>query len=117
VPRLPGAESAAAPASVKPVPTAIRRIRVSRVEPGKLLQYVKPVYPSLAKAARVAGVVELEAVIAGDGRLKEIHVRNGNPLLVTAAVEAVGQWVYQPTVLNGDPVEVVTSIIVTFTLQ
>jgi protein TonB len=93
------------------------RIRVSSVEPGKLLNYVKPVYPPLAKAARISGTVELEALIGTDGRLKEIRIKTGNPLLAPAAVDAVKQWVYQPTILNGDPVEVITTVLVTFTLN
>jgi periplasmic protein TonB len=93
-----------------------KRIRIGHLEPGKLLAMVKPVYPPLAKTARVSGTVELEAVIGIDGRLKEIRMKSGNPLLVPAAVEAVSHWVYRPTVLNGDPVEVVTSILVNFSL-
>jgi periplasmic protein TonB len=93
------------------------RIRISGgVQEGKLLVCVKPVYPPLAKAARVSGAVELEAVIGTDGRLKEVRVTSGNPLLAPAALQAVKQWVYRPTFLNGDPVEVSTTIVVNFTL-
>lgn len=109
------AEVHTAPAQDTPAP--IKRIKMSYVQPSQLLVCVKPVYPALAKAARISGVVELEAVIAASGRLAEIRVKSGHPLLVPAAVEAVRQWVYKPTFLNGDPVEVATTIVVTFSLN
>jgi protein TonB len=105
------------PAPVKDTSVPIKRIRMSYVQPSQLLVCVKPVYPPLAKAARISGVVELEAVIATSGRLAEIRVKSGHPLLVPAAVEAVRQWVYKPTFLNGDAVEVATTIMVTFALN
>jgi len=86
------------------------------VNPAVLVHRVEPRYPPLARQARISGVVELECVIGIDGRMKEIAVRGGHPLLVTAAVEAVRQWVYRPTRLNGEPVEVIAPITVTFTL-
>jgi protein TonB len=76
-----------------------------------------PVYPELAKRARVQGDVELNAVIGVDGSIKELRVASGHPLLVKAAVEAVSRWRYRPTTLNGDPVEVATQITVTFRLR
>ena len=76
---------------------------------------VEPVYPALAKQARVQGTVEIEAVIGIDGRLREIHVKSGPPLLIKAATDAVRQWVYEPTLLNGEPVEVITQIDINFT--
>ena len=78
---------------------------------------VEPQYPPLAKQAHISGTVEIEAVIAVDGRLREIHVKSGPPLLVKAAMDAVKQWVYEPTTLNGVPVEVVGVILVTFRLN
>jgi protein TonB len=75
------------------------------------------VYPRLAQATRVQGVVVLEAVIALDGSVKSLRVISGHPLLNQAAVEAVKQWLYRPTLLNGEPVEVATTITVTFTLR
>jgi protein TonB len=113
--RSPEVHAAPAPrhtAAAVPPP----RIRLSSMQSAKLLSYVKPAYPPLARTARVSGTVELEAVIGTDGRLTELHVKSGNPLLVPAAVDAVRQWVYQPTVLNGEPVEVLTTILVNFTL-
>lgn len=106
--------SAAVPRETAPAPP--RRISISSMQPGKLLSYVKPAYPPLARQARVSGTVELEAVIGTDGRLKELRVKSGNPLLVPAAIDAVRQWVYQPTVLNGEPVEVLTTVLVNFIL-
>jgi TonB family protein len=81
----------------------------------KLVQQTRPVYPAEAKAARISGVVTLSAIIAADGTVKKVEVIGGHPLLAPAAVEAVRQWVYQPTLLNGNPVEVTTQISVNFT--
>jgi len=108
-------EPAAAP--TRTAPRSIPRIAVGgTVQEAKLLVAVKPIYPPLARAARVSGTVELEAVIGRDGRLAELKVRKGHALLIQAAVDAVRQWVYKPTFLNGDPVEVSTMITVNFIL-
>ena len=94
------------------------RIRVGgQVEAAKLVLQVKPEYPPLAKMGRIQGVVRLEAVISTGGTIRNLRVLAGHPLLVKAAMEAVASWRYQPTLLNGDPVEVVTEIDVNFTLQ
>jgi protein TonB len=77
----------------------------------------KPVYPPLAKAARVQGTVSFQAVIGTDGTVRNLQLISGPPLLVQAAMMAVQQWVYEPTLLNGKPVEVITTIDVNFTLQ
>jgi len=82
----------------------------------KILMRVIPVYPPLARQTRVQGTVLLVGVIARDGTVQELSVVSGHPLLVKAAVDAVRQWVYRPTLLNGDPVEVVAPIEVRFTL-
>jgi protein TonB len=109
-------ETRAAAATPREAPPSIR-IRVSNgVQEAKLLVCVKPAYPPLARAARVSGTVELDAVIGRDGRLAEVQVKSGNALLIQAALSAVRQWVYKPTYLNGDPVEVSTTILVNFTL-
>jgi protein TonB len=71
----------------------------------------------LAKQAHVEGVVKLTGVIAIDGRIAALTIESGNPLLVPAARDAVRQWLYEPTLLNGVPVEVMTTIVVTFTLN
>ena len=76
----------------------------------------RPVYPHLAMIARVQGTVVLQAIIGRDGTVKELKVASGHPLLIKAAVDAVKTWRYQPTLLNGDPVDVLTEISVNFTL-
>ena len=87
------------------------------MQSAKLLAQPKPVYPSLAKAARVAGTVRLQAIIGRDGTIRNLQLIGGPPLLVAAALEAVSRWTYQPTLLNGDPVEVFTEIQVNFSLN
>ncbi len=82
-----------------------------------LISQTKPVYPPLAKQARIQGIVILEAVIGKDGMVSEIKVLNGHPLLQQAAIDAVSQWKYKPTLLNGEPVEVVTTVTVNFAFQ
>ena len=95
-----------------------QRIRVGgQVEAAKLIYGPKPEYPPLAKMARIQGTVRLEALIAKDGTIKDLKVLSGHPLLVKAALSAVQQWRYQPTLLNGQPVEVETEIDVNFTLE
>ena len=83
----------------------------------KLLRKVVPGYPPLAKTARVSGVVHLLGVIAKDGTIQNLQLLSGHPLLARAAIEAVSQWIYQPTLLNGQPVEVIAPIDVNFTLD
>lgn len=98
-------------------PTVPERILVGgNVQQAKLIRQPKPVYPPLARQARVQGAVRLNAIIGRDGAIQNLQVTSGHPLLVPAAIEAVRQWVYQPTFLNGEPVEVVTVIEVNFTL-
>ncbi|PYV20551.1 MAG: energy transducer TonB, partial [Acidobacteria bacterium] len=92
-------------------------IRVGgQVESAKLIFKPQPEYPPLAKMARIQGTVRLEAIISKDGTIQDLKVIQGHPLLVKAALEAVQRWRYQPTLLNGDPVEVVTEIDVNYTL-
>jgi protein TonB len=78
---------------------------------------VEPVYPEIAVRTRVSGKVELEGVIGIDGRIHELRAVSGSPLLIRAALDAVRQWVYKPLTLNGEPVEVVQSIVVNFNLK
>lgn len=85
-------------------------------EPRKIRQ-VTPVYPALAIAARVQGRVVLDCVIDREGRIGSLSVLSGNPLLEAAAVEAVRQWRYTPTLLDGSPVAVVLTVTVEFTLR
>ncbi|MGB9459245.1 MAG: M56 family metallopeptidase [Bryobacteraceae bacterium] len=88
----------------------------SNVQALRLISKVDPVYPPLAKQAKIQGTVELSAVIGKDGRVQDLRVIRGHPLLVQAALDAVKNWVYQPTLVNGEPVEVKTSIQINFAL-
>jgi protein TonB len=97
-----------------PTPT---RIRVGgNVAAAKLLHQVQPVYPQIAKTAHVSGTVVLHAIIAKDGTIQELQYISGPALLMRAAMDAVHEWRYQPTQLNGEPVEVDTTIQVVFSL-
>jgi periplasmic protein TonB len=87
------------------------------VQAAKILRRVTPVYPALAIQARISGTVRLIGVIAKDGTVQRLEVDSGNPLLVRAALDAVSKWVYKPTLLNGEPVEVIAPIDVIFTLS
>jgi protein TonB len=102
------------PQTTKPAPP--RRIRVGSVIAARIVYQPKPEYPELARMTRVEGAVEFEAIIGKDGTIEQLKVLKGHPLLVKAALEAVRQWRYQPTLLNGEPVEVVTEITVNFKL-
>ena len=82
----------------------------------KLIHQVLPVYPAIAKTAHVSGTVMLHAIIAKDGTIQELQYISGPALLMRAAMDAVHEWRYQPTQLNGQPVEVDTTIQVVFSL-
>jgi len=75
------------------------------------------VYPPLARSARVTGVVLLQATISTEGTIKDLRVISGHTLLQEAAIEAVKQWRYKPQLLNGQPIEVITTITVNFIMQ
>ena len=97
-----------------------RRIRVGgNIQATKLVHRVNPVYPERAQALGIQGTVLLEAVIFKDGSLGAMRVLNrlADPELVDAATEAVKDWRYEPTLLNGPPIEVVTTITVNFRLS
>ena len=84
------------------------------VQAARLINRVQPVYPEEASKEKISGTVKLHVVIAKDGKVQQIQVVSGHPLLVQAAIDAVSQWQYQPTLLNGQPVEVDTQIDVNF---
>ncbi len=86
------------------------------VQAGLILQKIQPIYPGLARQARIQGAVQLKAIIGVDGKIKSLTAVSGNPLLVDAALDAIRHWTYQPTLLNGIPVEVKTEIVVRFQL-
>jgi periplasmic protein TonB len=99
-----------------PRPTQTR-IRVGgQVQQAKMLRMVQPIYPPIAKTAHISGTVILHAIISKDGNVEQLEYVSGPPLLMRAATDAVKQWRYQPTTLNGDAVEVDTTISVVFTL-
>jgi protein TonB len=107
----------AAPPPPPPAPKQTQRIKLGgQVVAAKLVAQPQPVYPPLARQARIQGNVVLHAIIDKDGRVGELQVISGHPLLVQSALEAVKNWRYQPTQLNGDPVEVDTTITVSFVL-
>jgi len=93
------------------------RIRVGgNVEAASLVNKVTPLYPPIAKTAHVSGTVVLHAIISKDGSIQELQYVSGPPLLMKSAMDAVKEWRYKPTMLNGEPVEVDTTIDVVFTL-
>lgn len=91
--------------------------RTSTMLQGSLIRMIKPVYPPLARSARIEGSVVLEALINKAGTIQNLHLIKGHPMLVPAALDAVRQWQYRPYILNGEPIEVETQITVNFTLQ
>jgi len=104
------------PAAVPKAATP-QRVRVSQgVSQGLLIHKVQPTYPPLARQARIQGTVVLQALIGKDGAIQNLHVVSGHPMLTGAALEAVKAWRYKPYYLNGEPVEVETTINVNFTL-
>jgi protein TonB len=120
--RLPSTPTAPAPPAPAPVPAPTapappRQIRVGGIlQAANLIKKVTPVYPPLARETRVQGTVRFTAIIAKDGTIQNLHVLSGPALLVAPATDAVRKWVYRPTLLNGEPVEVVTQIDVAFSL-
>lgn len=101
-----------------PAVAAPKRLRVSTgVSEGLLLQKIDPVYPIIAQRARVQGTVELRAIVSKEGVIQNLQLIRGHPLLVPAAIDAVKEWRYRPYVLNGEPVEVETIVIVNFHLN
>jgi periplasmic protein TonB len=103
------------PAMPRLAPDVPKRIRVSQgVIAGMVIRKVEPKYPALAREARIQGDVVLAAVISKEGTIHNLQLVSGHPMLIPAALEAVQQWRYRPFLLNGEPVEVESSIIVTF---
>ena|SRR5215472_12173461 len=100
-----------------PPSTPAKPPRISVVQLATPIRRVEPVYPALARQARISGTVELIGVLGTDGRIRELKVVSGHALLINAALDAVRQWVYAPTLLNGQPVEVQAPIQVNFILS
>jgi protein TonB len=101
------------PPPPKPAPV---RLHVGMRPPRKIVD-VAPLYPAIARAARVAGIVILEAVIDARGQVESVRVLRSIPTLDQAAVDAVRQWRFTPTLLNGEPVPIVMTVTVNFTLS
>ncbi len=114
LPQAPPARSAI----LKPSAHAGPAVRLGGVvAAANLIHQVQPVYPPMARSVRVQRVVEFTATISKEGAIEHLQLVRGHPLLVNAAREAVLQWRYRPTLLNGQPVEVITDIVVNFTLS
>jgi len=105
-------------ALVAPPPKPVARPpRISTMMEGNLIYKVQPIYPPLARTARIQGAVHLRAVISRTGAIENLQAIDGHPMLVGAALDAVRQWRYRPYILNGDPVEVETQVTVNFSLS
>jgi protein TonB len=112
---IPGGVPAEAPPPPPPPPPPVRV--GGAIQAPKKIKDQNPTYPPIAQSARVQGVVILEATIGPDGRVQDVRVLRSIPLLDAAAIEAVRQWVYTPTLLNGVPVPVIMTVTVNFTLR
>jgi protein TonB len=99
-------------------PPPVQAVRVGgQIKEPKKLKDIKPTYPDIAKQARVQGIVILECTISPQGKVTDVKILRGIPLLDQAAVDAVKQWVYTPTLLNGVPVPVIMTVTVNFRLN
>ncbi|PYR34856.1 MAG: hypothetical protein DMF90_15755, partial [Acidobacteria bacterium] len=113
-----GGLEAAPPPPPPPPPPPAAPVRVGgNIKPPTKVKDVKPVYPAIAQSARVQGVVIIEATIGPDGKVQEAKVLRSIPLLDAAALDAVRQWQFTPTLLNNVPVPVIMTVTVNFTLQ
>jgi TonB family protein len=119
MPGSAGMDVAAASTPAMPPPAdGTKRITIGgNVQQAKLVSQPKPVYPPLAKQARISGVVHLSALISKEGNVVNLAVISGHPLLIPSAIDAVKTWTYHTTLLNGEPVEVLTQIDVNYTLS
>src|SRR5262249_27062880 len=112
-PAIPLAVPAAPPpAAAAPPPNTVS----SRLHTAKLIKRLTPVYPPIENSTRIQGAVRFNATVGKDGKIQDLKLVTGPALLVEAARDAIKQWVYQPTLLNGQPVEVLTTIEVNFSL-
>jgi len=98
-------------------PTVTHAVRTSSMLEGNLIRRVEPVYPQMARNARIQGPVVLSALIDKAGAIENLHALSGHPMLVPAAISAVSQWRYRPYILNSEPIEVETQITVNFVLS
>jgi protein TonB len=117
---IPGADRAGMPIEIKKPDPPLHKSPLMRSEgvmAAALIYKVQPQYPVIARTMHLAGTVYLRAIIATDGTVRQLEVISGNPILANPALQAVRQWRYQPTRLNGEPVEVETLITVNFILN
>lgn len=114
---VPGGLGDGIPIVIPARPAAIKPLRVSDLGEGSLLHRVQPIYPPLARQARVQGAVELRAIISKAGTIENLVAVRGHPMLSAAAIEAVRQWRYRPYLLNRESIEVETEITVNFELS
>jgi periplasmic protein TonB len=112
-----GNENGPAVEVMRPAPESKPQKISSGVMDASLIRRVQPEYPKLATLMRLSGTVVLRATIGKDGEVREAEVVSGNPILAQAAMKAVKEWRYRPTLLSGEPVEVETEITVNFILQ
>ncbi len=114
-----GASFAGAQEKTEPPPKPpVQRIRQGgNITRKNLIKSVPPIYPPQARAQGIQGKVKLHVVIGKDGSVSQVEAISGHPLLIQAAIDAVRQWKYRPTLLNGEPVEVDTTIDIIFTLN
>ena len=116
---IPGQGLMAGASAVAPPPKAAPPARIKQggeVTAASIITQTRPAYPALARQARIQGTVVLHAIIDKEGKVAQLEIVSGHPLLVQSALDAVKQWRYKPTQLNGEPVEVDTTIQVTFTM-
>jgi periplasmic protein TonB len=112
---LPGTANSIAAPRGNPV---TRQIKVGgNLQAANLIRKVMPIYPALAKSARLQGTVRFTATIGRDGTVRDLQVMSGPSILDQPAIDAVKQWLYRPTLLNGEPIEVITQIDVNFSLN
>jgi periplasmic protein TonB len=117
---VPGDAALLPPPSPPPPspPPAVAPIRVGgNIRPPQKIVHVAPEYPAIARAARSSGVVILEALIGEDGNVRDVRVLRSLPLLDAAAIAAVRQWRFTPTLLNGEAVPIVMTVTVSFALN
>lgn len=111
-------EAPAQPVPTPPAQSTPKRIRVGGNTMGaSIIHQVPPLYPPIARSAHISGTIVLHAIVGKDGTVQDLQFVSGPPLLMKSAMDAVKQWVYKPTLLNGEPVEVDTTISVVFTLD
>lgn len=117
IPLLDGRQRPIPPNNTEPQVVRPRVVRMTTLDPAMLIHRVEPIYPILAKQTHREGRVELRARIATDGSIQLLQVVGGDPMFYQSALEAVGQWHYRATILNGQAVEIDTSITVIYTMQ